>query len=79
MIAFFILSCGILTSFALSIAVRSLGLPAGSPPPSFAATGYLLDNLGKNLASFCVGMGFLVFDLRPFGMSSHEKPPGTLS
>src|SRR5919108_1778391 len=33
-----ILSLGMLTAFAASIAVRSRGLPPGSPPPLLAAT-----------------------------------------
>src|ERR687895_1075750 len=33
-----ILSLGMLTAFAASIAVRSRGLPFGSPPPLLAAT-----------------------------------------
>src|ERR687892_1867889 len=32
------LSAGMLTAFAASMAVRSRGLPPGSPPPLFAAT-----------------------------------------
>src|SRR5512132_3108822 len=77
------LSLGIEASRALWIASASVGLPSGSPPPSFAAT-VIARALGAPLAAARVDDRLLVLDPRPFRMACHRfdasglihAPPG---
>src|SRR4030065_1600020 len=72
MSALFILSLGILTSFAFSIAVLSLGFPVRSPPPSRASIEISLTILVKTFPLFVSVLAFLCL------ICAHLECPDTL-
>jgi len=64
-------SFGMDAAFAASIAVRSRGLCAGSPPASFAAIVISRMSFVKLGAALGVGRRLVMLDLLPLAMAGH--------
>ena len=68
MIAFLMLSAGMLTAFAARMAVRRRGLPSGSPPLRAAIVISLMMRV-KTLPALGVQCRLFVLNGGPFGMA----------
>ena len=60
------LSAGMFSALAATMAPRRRGLPSGSPPPGFGSDGNFLNETGEDLATFGVKRALLMLDCGPF-------------
>ena len=63
------LSLGMFSLLALSMAVRSRGLRIRITPAHLGGNGYFLDDLGEDLAALGISGAFFVLDGTPFIMT----------